>query len=226
MTQDELQLLTQLAYKIEQTPAVQKDPQADELIRTRIASRPDAVYLLTQTVMIQNLALEQAKKQIQDLQSRAPQGAPQSGGSFLPQQPQQSQAQGYGQPQYPQAPPPPQQGFFGSGGGGGSSFLRSAGTTAAGIAAGALAFEGIRHLIGGSEGGGFGGFGGGHHASGFLGGDDALGGNAHETVVNNYYGSEESSSSDDDLVDDADLDTDDDTDSGDSYSDDSGSDDA
>ena len=63
-----------------------------------------------------------------------------------------------------------------------SSFLRSAGTTAAGIAAGALAFEGISSLFGGL--GGL--MGGGHHqgmGSGFLGGQPPGG----ETVINNYY---------------------------------------
>jgi hypothetical protein len=67
------------------------------------------------------------------------------------------------------------------------SFLRSAGTTAAGIAAGALAFEGIRSMFGGVEHMfGFGnqpGFGG----SGFLGGGGYGGPPVEETVVNNYY---------------------------------------
>ncbi len=148
MTQDELQLLTQLAYKIEKTPAVKKDPDADRLIESRIASRPDAVYLLTQTVLIQNMALEQAQKQ---LQGGAPQG---SGAGFLPQ----------GSPQQQQQP---SSGFGGMGGGGASSFLRSAGTTAAGIVMGGLAFSGIQSMLGGFGGGGFGD----HQSSGFLGGD-------------------------------------------------------
>jgi hypothetical protein len=68
------------------------------------------------------------------------------------------------------------------------SFLRSAGTTAAGIAAGALAFEGIKSMFGGVEHlFGFGNeprFGG----SGFLGGGGFGGGGpVEETVVNNYY---------------------------------------
>ncbi len=47
-------------------------------------------------------------------------------------------------------------------GGGGSSFLRSAATTAAGVAAGALAFEGIESLMHGfGHAAGFGGYGGG-----------------------------------------------------------------
>jgi hypothetical protein len=74
----------------------------------------------------------------------------------------------YGGPQYGQ-PAPPQ----------GGGFLRGAMQTAAGVAAGAVAFEGIESLMhgfghsGGSE--GFGGFGGG-------------GGGPREEVINNYYG--------------------------------------
>jgi hypothetical protein len=60
------------------------------------------------------------------------------------------------------------------------SFLRSAATTAAGIAGGALLFEGIESLMGGH-----GGFGGGYGGAGFggFGGQPGI----TETVVNNYY---------------------------------------
>jgi hypothetical protein len=65
---------------------------------------------------------------------------------------------------------------------GGSSFLRSAATTAAGVAAGALAFEGIESLMHGfGHTAGFGGYGGG--------GLDGFGGRPEETVINNYYDS-------------------------------------
>lgn len=149
MTPDERQMLTDLANKIAQTPPPQRDPEAEELIRTKIGSRPDALYLMTQTVLIQNLALEHAKKQIDELQRRAPQ-APSSGSG---------------------------------------SFLRSAATTAAGVAAGALAFEGIRSLFGGL--GGM--FGGGPHMGSFLGQPPVS-----ETIINNYYDSPEAAATDED----------------------------
>ncbi len=57
--------------------------------------------------------------------------------------------------------------------------MRTAATTAAGVAAGALAFQGVESLIGGF--GHSAGFGGG---SGFFGGG---GGRPEETVINNYY---------------------------------------
>jgi hypothetical protein len=96
------------------------------------------------------------------------------------QQPPQFQpVQTYQQPTYagqayPMAPPqygPPAAGMFG---GGGSSFLGSAMRTATGVAAGALAFEGIEDLMHG--------FGG--HGGGYGGG---FGGGTTEIINNNYY---------------------------------------
>ncbi|HLJ16685.1 MAG TPA: DUF2076 family protein [Bryobacteraceae bacterium] len=171
MTPEERQMLTDLATKIAQAPAPQRDPEADELIRTKIGARPDALYVLAQTVLIQNLALDHARQQIQDLQQRPAQPAA-AQPNFLGSNP----APGYNAP----PPPSPAPGLFG---GGGSSFLRSAATTAAGVAAGALAFEGIRSLFGGIAG-----FGSGPHFGSFLG--QAPGA---ETVINNYYDSPDSS---------------------------------
>ena len=80
---------------------------------------------------------------------------------------------GYARPDY--APPPlPLGGVQGGPGFGGSGFLRSAATTAAGVAGGALLFEGIQSMFG-------------HHADGILSGvpqQPAI----TETVINNYYG--------------------------------------
>src|SRR5437763_8420735 len=183
MTPDERRMLTDLANKIAQTPAPPRDPEAEEFIRTQIGRRPDALYLMTQTVLIQNLALDQAKRQIQELQARS--GQTQSG-SFLNQQgggggypqssgPSSPGAYGAPQPAYAQASSTPQPGS------GAPSFLRGAAQTAAGVAAGALAFEGIRSLFShpGYGGVGLGGFGSG---AGFMGGEPR-----EETIVNNYY---------------------------------------
>jgi len=193
MSPQEQQLLADLANKIAQTPAPQRDPEAESFIRTHIGSRPDALYLMTQTVLIQNMALDHASQEIAQLRQQVAQApAPSSGGSFIgggqPQyheQPMQPQYPQYAQPQQQQQPPqyapppPPQQG-------GGSSFLGTAAKTVAGVAAGALAFEGIRSLFHGGGGGG-GGFG--MPGSGFLGGGGGSGimGRPGETIVNNYY---------------------------------------
>jgi len=226
MTPEEQQMLTDLANKIAQTPPPQRDAQAEEFIRTRIGSRPDALYLMTQTVLIQNLAIEHAKQQIQELQQQAA-AAPASGqpsgflGGVAPAAPRGSGGWGSPQPTYatpapapPQAPTPSAPASSG-----GSSFLRSAATTAAGVAAGALAFEGIRALFGGIE--HLAGFGGGPQMGGgsFLGG----GGAPSETIINNYYESPEPSARDDIDTVDAD-DSGDDNDSSDDVDDSSNDD--
>jgi hypothetical protein len=180
VTPDEQRLLADLAAKIAQTPAPQRDPEAEEFIRRNIGSRPDALYLMTQTVLIQNMAIQQAQQQIRDLQQRqAAQpgyGAAPAAGSFLGGGYQTQQAPAP-QPQYaPPAPQPAPSFMQGSGGG----FLKGAAQTAAGVAAGALAFEGIRSLFEHPSFGGGGGFG----QTGFMGNAPV-----EETVVNNYYDS-------------------------------------
>jgi hypothetical protein len=182
MTQDERNMLTDLANKIAQTPSPQRDPEAEDLIRTKIGSRPDALYLMTQTVLIQNLALQHAQQQIQELQQRAGQPQLSSSGSFLGQGAPPPPRGGYAQPG-PQQYSAPQQQYAAPqyapapSSGGASSFLKGAAQTAAGVAAGGLAFEAINSLFShGSYGGG-----------GFFGGGGIGGGPVEETVVNNYY---------------------------------------
>lgn len=191
MTPDEQKMLEDLANKFAQTPTPPKDAEAEDFIRKRIGSRPDALYLMTQTVLIQNLALQQAQQQLRDLQQRTSQPAVAgSSGSFLGGAQQQQgapRAGGYsGQQQY--AAPPPQYAPAQSmpmPGSGAPSFLRGAAQTAAGVAAGALAFEGIQSLFSHPGYGGGGGFFGG--GGGFGGGGYGGGAPVEETVVNNYY---------------------------------------
>jgi len=105
---------------------------------------------------------------------------PQGGGPWTrvqqpaPPPPQYSQPGYAPQPGYAQPAPG---GVFGAGAGGG--FLRSAAATAAGVAGGALLFEGISSLFGHNYASGLGGFGG-------MGG--GMPGGLGETVINNYYG--------------------------------------
>jgi uncharacterized protein len=184
MTPDERKMLSDLADKVAQTPPPPRDPEAEEFIRTRIGNRPDALYVMTQTVLIQNLAIQQAQRQIQELQQRT--SGSSGSGSFLGQSgsagaPGYSQYSGQGSSYSAPAPPPPQQQYASypspSPGSGAPGFLRGAAQTAAGVAAGALAFEGIRSMFS-HPGYGMGGLG-----SGLMGGAPV-----EETVVNNYYG--------------------------------------
>lgn len=187
MTSQEESMLQDLVHKINSTRLQEKDDQAERLLRDGLGRNPDAIYMLAQTVLVQNIALEQAKQQMMSLQ-QAPQPAKSTSflGSLLghrdPQPAPPSQG-GYQTVQY--GAPAPQYGSqpaFQQAPIGQPSFLRSAATTAAGVAAGALAFQGVESLLhGGMGGGGFGGFGGGFGGGGFEGAP-------REEIINNYYG--------------------------------------
>jgi hypothetical protein len=205
MTPQEQKMLDDLMARVDSTRLEEIDPEAAQRIEEWSARNPDASYILAQTVLVQNYALEQAKAQIQSLQQHPALEHPTRQGSFLgglfghkdephtqQLQPQQGYApvpeyvppQQYGQPVgYPPPGYGSPQGYAPAGSG--SSFLRSAATTAAGVAAGALAFQGIESLMHGfGHAAGFGGSGGGL-GSGL--GD--FGGRPEETVINNYYDS-------------------------------------
>ncbi|MDE1161310.1 MAG: DUF2076 domain-containing protein [Acidobacteriaceae bacterium] len=184
MTPQEQQLIDGLVDRIRATPAADKDDTADRYIHSRLDAVPDAMYVLTQTVLVQQYGLENAQGQIQDLQEQLDDLQQQleqaqqakKPGSFLgkifgseEQQPAPLPPQpGYGQPQYQPVntgypPPPPAYGQPGYGqptyaqpgygqpayGGpsGGGGFLRGALQTAAGVAAGAMVFEGMESMF-------------------------------------------------------------------------------
>ena len=203
MTPQEEQLINSLVERVNQTQLQEKDPDAEALLQQGLGSNPDALYILAQSVLIQNIALNQAKAQVAQLQQQVQQARqPVHATSFLgnllghhdpppPPQPvymppQQGYATPpppppgydpqYAQPQYVQAGPP--------------SFLRGAMQTAAGVAAGALAFEGVEAVLHGM--GGFGHPGYGMGGFGMGPGMGMMGGGGfqrpvEETVVNNYY---------------------------------------
>jgi uncharacterized protein len=204
MTPQEAQMLQDLVRKVEGTQLTEKDPDAEALLQDGVARDPDALYKLAQTVLIQNMALEQARARMQQMQQQLAPPAPQPakatsflGGLFhrdpqpasagqqppytpvntgQPPQYQQPYTTPYqGQPAY-QAPPPA---YYPPPAPAGGGFLRSAATTAAGVAGGMLAFEGIESLMHGGMHEGFGGGWGGGMAGAPMG---------EETVINNYYG--------------------------------------
>lgn len=188
MTPEERSLLSQFLSDLGKTSGVAKDAEAARMIDNAFRSNPDASYVLTQHALLADQALHQAQQQIDQMQDELNrlQPAPQSssflaGGGLGPRvaQPQSQWAQA-AQPQYA----PQGGGFFGGGPFSGQqsglgSFLRSAGTTAAGVAGGAFLFEGLSNLFGGGHGFGGGGFGGG---GGWSGG---------ENVTINNYGSDD-----------------------------------
>lgn len=191
MTSEEEQLLRGLAERVNHAQVGEKDSGAEQFIQQNIGSNPDALYILAQTTLVQEYALNQARMQMADLRAQleqAKQTPPPAkpGGSFL------GSLLGHrDESRTPPPPPAPQYvsdpvsgvgpglaypaggypipGYAAPQGG----FLRSALQTATGVAAGALAFEGIESLLHGF--GGHTGFGGGY------GGD-------RPEIVNNYYG--------------------------------------
>jgi len=194
MTPQERDLLTNLVSRLRQAPAQDIDREAEAMINDLVDEKPDTPYVLAQTVLIQDYALHQAQDRIADLEQQLQGQEPKKSGGFLsaifgggdppPQRQSQTQQQGYQahpqpvyQPQPAYAPPP--SGPWGAPAQ--PSFLRSAATTAAGVAGGALLFQGIQSLFGGH-----GGFGGGFGPAGFGGGFVQQPG-ITETVVNNYY---------------------------------------
>ncbi len=89
MNPDERQMITGLFDRMRQQRMVEKDRDAEALIRDTVRQMPDAPYMLVQTVLVQEMALQNAQQQIEDLEDRMralesqaarPQ---QSSGSFL-----------------------------------------------------------------------------------------------------------------------------------------------
>jgi hypothetical protein len=196
MTPDERSLLQRFLQDLVQTRGVTKDREAETMILDALRSSPDASYVLVQHAIMSDQALHAAQDQIAKLQSQlqnvAPPPAPAPFVSPGPSPWSQAAAPPPPPPPQPQwqPQPPPGRGYVGSGpfsqGGGLGSFLKTAGTTAAGVAGGALLFEGISGLFGGHRGGGFGDMGGGFGGGGFGGGGFGGGGQPVE-VVNNIF---------------------------------------
>ena len=217
MTPEERDLITTLLNRLKDAGAAgqQKDAEADALIRQALREQPDMPYYLAQTVLIQDLTLNQAEgriaeleQQLADAQSQKSSGTSFLGGLFGRSEPQReaprigpwsrgpqvappqygaSPGSGYARPgaapppgyppqgDYAQPQPQPQPQAGGMLGGGGGEFLRSAAATAAGVAGGALLFQGISSMFG-------------HGYANSLSNGGAATPGLGETVTNNYYG--------------------------------------
>jgi hypothetical protein len=198
MTPQEQEMIGDLIDRVQKTQLAEKDMDAEQMLQQGLGKNPDALYILAQTVLVQKYALEQAQAQLTQAKAQIEQmqqhPEPRHATSFLGSLLGRNDAPAPPPPPPPQAyPPQPAQAYpqyvpvgaspqygapMGMGGGGG--FLRGAMQTAAGVAAGALAFEGVESLMHG--------FG---HAAGYGGGQGFGGfdsGRPAEEVVNNYYG--------------------------------------
>jgi hypothetical protein len=190
MTPQERDLITILLDRLNRTEGHPKDPEAEALIREMAVGRPDVPYSLAQTVLIQDLSLHSAQSRITDLDtqlteikraSSAPPsflGSPSflgdvfgrdehSGGVRMRNAPPAAPGAGFPVPR-----PAPGGPLMGGGG-----FLRSAAITAAGIAGGALLFEGIRSMLG-------------HQDAACITVTQAAMPGLGESMLNNHYGAE------------------------------------
>jgi uncharacterized protein len=193
MTPQERDLITALLGRLKQQGGQPKDAEAEALIRQSMTELPDAPYLLVQTVLIQDMALNSAQGRISELERQLADAKASS--------PPTSFLGGAGRGSVPpsgawtrSAPAAPAAAFTPSGAApaaapspwaapsAGSGFLRQAAATAAGIAGGALLFQGIESLLGP------------HWGGGAVAGTTAQPG-LSETVVNNYYGDQSATSS-------------------------------
>ena len=161
MTPQERDLILGLFQRLKPPAAGDIDPEAQAIIDQLGRQQPLALYLLAQTALVQEHALKGAQARIADLEAKATQAAaPAPRRSFLSgllggDQPAAAQP-GWGVG--PQSAnrwgfPPMAAASMGGpgpwGARGGPSFLSTALSTAAGVAGGALLFQGIEGLLGG-----------------------------------------------------------------------------
>ena len=155
MQAEERELITGLFGRLQPFESQPRDNEADALIKEAVGRQPAAPYLLVQAVLVQEQALKAAQERIAELEAKA--GTAPAAAGFLGTAPKIGP---WGSPAAaPAAPRPsvpstrsPLQAAVSPQQGGGGGFLRTAMATAAGVAGGALLFEGIRNLMGSNAG--------------------------------------------------------------------------
>ena len=188
MSPEERHLLAGLFDRTRKAAEAPRDREAEAFIDQQVKAQPAAPYLLAQTVIVQEQALEGANARIGELEAQVKALESQASGGFLggflggrgaarpaPQQPSGPWGQS---PGYAAPPPPPLQGYTPEPAGGG--FLRGALGTAAGVAGGVLLADSIRNLF---SHGGMGGMANLGIGSGYVPASET-------TIINNYYGDE------------------------------------
>jgi hypothetical protein len=215
MSPEERQLLAGLFERIKAASASPRDQEAEAFINDQVRALPVAPYLLAQTVIVQDFALQSANQKLQQLEARVREleSAPKPSTSFLgglfggpqpaaPPPPRPAPPPGYGQPQgspwgAPPPPPPPgyppQQGGFAQPGFAAQGQPGFAPAAPGGFLKGALgAAAGVAGgvLLADSIRGLFHGGGGLGGGLGIDSGFQHTGLGQSETVINNYYGDE------------------------------------
>jgi uncharacterized protein len=89
MTPEERRLIEDLFDRMMSYGSPEKDREADSLIKERLRAMPDAAYMLTQSVLVQEQALQAANERVAELEDRVralqerQDGPPRRSGSFL-----------------------------------------------------------------------------------------------------------------------------------------------
>jgi len=165
MTPKERELIAAVADRLRKAGSPHKDTDAEAFIAAEIASQPDAAYLLTQAVILQEHGLAQAQQRIDALQAELEQAqrsqAPQPSGSFLGGLFRSGREQSSGSPgttrstrgMIPSTPDtirgPNRATAAGAvrAGSGFGDFMRGAAAMAVGVAGGHLLFNGLSNLF-------------------------------------------------------------------------------
>jgi len=168
MTPQERDLIADLFRRLDTVADGEIDTEARAFIERQVSERPHALYMLAQTALVQEHALKGAQIRIAELEARIAEPKPADAAprrSFLsgliasapagtearPFDPWSRQAKP-ASPGVASSAPAPQAGPWGAPPAAaapqGPSFLKSAVATAAGVAGGALLFQGIGSLLG------------------------------------------------------------------------------
>ena len=70
MSPEERQMLADLFERIRANAAASRDPQAEAFINEAVRQQPYAPYILAQTVLVQQQALEGAARRISELEAQ------------------------------------------------------------------------------------------------------------------------------------------------------------
>ena len=151
MQSQERDLISGLFDRLRPFETQPRDAEAESLIKGLTTQQPAAPYLLVQAVLVQEQALKAAQERIAELEAKAGTASP-AGTGFLGNAPKIGPwgAASAARPSVPSTRSPLQAAVAPQQQGGG--FLRTATATAAGVAGGALLFEGIRNLMGNNPG--------------------------------------------------------------------------
>ncbi|MGI4853371.1 MAG: DUF2076 domain-containing protein [Janthinobacterium lividum] len=115
MTQQEQQLLNGLIERVNGTQLPSKDDEAEQLLGRALGTNPDALYILCQTVLVQQFAMDNAQRQLTEARAendRLKAAKPQEHGSFLGN----LFGMGHSENEVPQQQAPPQTALANQGG--------------------------------------------------------------------------------------------------------------